>query len=66
MECSGGETGREFHLVTLVNFQVGGVLHPHVDAVGFLAGTLQGGTIEPIGGSVVLPCDVIDSFRLIN
>ena len=49
----------KFHLIALLNLQVGGVLHPHVDAIGLLARALQRRTIEAVGGTVILPRNVV-------
>ena len=51
-------------VITVFHHEVGGVLHPHVIAIGILARALQGRTIAAIGTTVVLPCYVIHTLGI--
>ena len=57
---------RQFGVVTLLHLKVWRVLHPYVYAESALAGTLQGRPVHTISRAVVLPCDVVDTLRILS
>ena len=56
----------EFHLIAFLHLQVRSILHPHIDAIGFLARPLQCRTIEAVCRAVVLPGDVVHTLGILS
>ena len=55
----------EFQVIALLDHEIGRILHPHIITKSPFLVTLQGRTIESVGSTVVLPCNVIDTFRIL-